>query len=121
MGNVYPGAHFHDHSANLTYFAYASVLRPRQSSRDHEELPANMPSVAEYQQKYDEISEIRQAAKTDFSMSNAKKREIAEQFTAARNDLRAASRAAMASSQQSQPTADEAILNVSRSLDLSRH
>ncbi|KAJ2971346.1 hypothetical protein NQ176_g7740 [Zarea fungicola] len=71
-----------------------------------------MPSVAEYQQKYDEISEIRQAAKSDFSISNAGKREIAEQFTAARNDLRAASKAAMASSQRSQPTTGEAILNV---------
>ena len=34
-----------------------------------------MPTVAEYQQKYDEISAIRQAAKSDFSMSNAKKQE----------------------------------------------
>ncbi|KAM3514257.1 hypothetical protein MY11210_002146 [Beauveria gryllotalpidicola] len=37
---------------------------------------------------YDEISEIRQAAKKDFSMSNAKKREIAEQYTAAREEPR---------------------------------
>ncbi|KAM3426035.1 hypothetical protein NHJ13734_009712 [Beauveria thailandica] len=78
-----------------------------QSSRDSCDLPANMPSVAEYQQKYDEISEIRQAAKKDFSMSNAKKREIAEQYKAAANDLRAASRAAMASPHQPQPNTNQ--------------
>lgn len=55
-----------------------------------------MPSVAEYQQKYDEISAIRQAAKSDYSLSNARKREIARAYTAARNDLVAASKAAMA-------------------------
>ena len=59
-----------------------------------------MPSVAEHQKKFDEISEIRQAAKKDFSLSNAKKREIAEEYAAARHELRAASKAAMASASQ---------------------
>jgi hypothetical protein len=56
-----------------------------------------MLSVAEYQKKFDEISAIRQAAKNDYSMSNAKKREIAEEYRAAAKELRAASAAAMAS------------------------
>jgi hypothetical protein len=64
-----------------------------------------MPSIAEYQQKYDEISEIRQAAKKDFSISNAKKREIAEEYKTAANELRAASKAAMSSTAQSSATA----------------
>lgn len=57
---------------------------------------ANMLSVADYQKKFDEISEIRQAAKNDYTISNARKREIAEEFSAARKDLHAASAAAMA-------------------------
>ncbi|CAI4215784.1 unnamed protein product [Parascedosporium putredinis] len=46
-----------------------------------------MPSVAEYQQKYDEISEICKAAKNDFSMSNAEKRRIATEYEAARTTV----------------------------------
>ncbi|EJP66483.1 protein kinase domain protein [Beauveria bassiana ARSEF 2860] len=77
-------------------------------SHDSSDRPANMLSVAEYQSKYDEISEIRLAAKKDFSMSNAKKREISQQFKAARDDLRAASKAAMASSRAPPKTSNEA-------------
>jgi len=66
-----------------------------------------MSSVAKYQKKYDEISEIRQTAKTDFSMSNAKKRQIAEQYTAAGNELRAASKTAMAAAAQASTTTRE--------------
>ncbi len=40
-----------------------------------------MPSVAEYQKKYNEISEIQQATKIDYSISNAKKRQRAEEYT----------------------------------------
>lgn len=59
-----------------------------------------MLSVAECQKQFDEISAIRQAAKKDFSMSNAKKREIAEEYSAAAKELRAASATAMASAAQ---------------------
>ncbi|KAM3456843.1 hypothetical protein MY3296_001501 [Beauveria thailandica] len=67
-----------------------------------------MLSVAEYQSRYDEISELRRAAKKDFSMSNAKKREISEQFKAAHEDLRVASKADMASPRGDQQTSNEA-------------
>lgn len=63
-----------------------------------------MPSVAEYQGKYDEISKIRQAAKTDYSMSNAEKRRIAKEYRAAAEELRAASEAAMAAAAQAPTT-----------------
>lgn len=46
--------------------------------------------------KFDDISAIRHAAKNDFSKSNAKKQEIAEEYRAAGNELRAASEATMA-------------------------
>ena len=69
-----------------------------------------MPSIADYQKKYDEISEIRQAAKKDFSMSNAEKRRIAQEYEAARKELRAASKAAMtAAAQTPDTTAHEAL------------
>lgn len=68
-----------------------------------------MPSVADYQKKYDEISEIRQAAKKDFSMSNAEKRKIAEEYKAVGDELRAASKAAMASAAQAPPTPHKAL------------
>jgi hypothetical protein len=55
-----------------------------------------MLSVADCQTKFDEISAIRQAAKCDYSISNARKQEIAEQYSAASKELRAASAAAMA-------------------------
>lgn len=55
-----------------------------------------MPSVTECQQKFDEISAIRQAAKSDYTISNARKREIADEYRAAGEELRAASAAAMA-------------------------
>lgn len=59
-----------------------------------------MLDITEYQRKYDEISEIRQAAKSDWTISNARKREIAEQYKTAFYELRAASKAAMAASKQ---------------------
>lgn len=46
-----------------------------------------MPTVAELQEKYNEISKIRRAAKTDYSMSNTKKCQIAEEYTAMGNEL----------------------------------
>ncbi|KAF7543398.1 hypothetical protein G7046_g10008 [Stylonectria norvegica] len=58
-------------------------------------------SVADYQRKFDEISAIREAAKVDGSISNNEKRQIAEEFNAARCDLRAASQAAMESTSRS--------------------
>ncbi|KAK2601560.1 hypothetical protein QQS21_004878 [Conoideocrella luteorostrata] len=63
-----------------------------------------MLSVTEYQQKYDEISAIRDAAKSDYTLSNARKREIAREYTAARKDLMAASKAAMAAAAQASAT-----------------
>ncbi|KAM5347338.1 hypothetical protein ACJ41O_010343 [Fusarium nematophilum] len=63
-----------------------------------------MPTVAEYQEKYDEISKIRQAAKRDFSMSNAEKQRKAEEYKTAREELRAASKAAMAAAAQATTT-----------------
>lgn len=68
--------------------------------------------MAEYQQKYDEISEICKAAKNDFSMSNAEKRRIATEYEAARRDLRAASKEAMSAAAQAPkapPTAYKAL------------
>lgn len=59
-----------------------------------------MLSVADYQAKFDEISAIRQAAKSDFSISNARKREIAEEYAAAAKDLRDASAAAITATAQ---------------------
>ncbi|KAH7264913.1 uncharacterized protein BKA55DRAFT_685397 [Fusarium redolens] len=44
---------------------------------------------------------IREAAKSDRSMSNNEKRQIAEEFNAARRDLQAASQVAMATAAQS--------------------
>ncbi|KZZ90835.1 hypothetical protein AAL_07061 [Moelleriella libera RCEF 2490] len=55
-----------------------------------------MPSVTECQQNFDEISAIRQAAKSDYTVSNARKREIADEYRAAAEERRAASAAAMA-------------------------
>ncbi|KAJ4159419.1 uncharacterized protein LMH87_008321 [Akanthomyces muscarius] len=68
-----------------------------------------MASVPELQKKYDEISAIRNAAISDFTLSNARKREIAQAFTAARTELRAASKAAMAARAKPKqtPTADQ--------------
>ncbi|KAM3550740.1 hypothetical protein MY1884_002754 [Beauveria asiatica] len=66
-----------------------------------------MLSVAEYQSRYDEISELRRAAKY-FSMSNAKKRKISGKFKAAHEDLRVASKADMASPREDQQTSNEA-------------
>ena len=68
-----------------------------------------MASVPELQKKYDEISAIRKAAISDFTISNARKREIAHAFTAARTELRAASKAAMAARAKPKqtPTADQ--------------
>jgi outer membrane murein-binding lipoprotein Lpp len=63
-----------------------------------------MSTVAELQEKYDEISAVRQAAKSDFSISNARKQEIAEQYGAAGNALRSASKAAMAPGAQAPTT-----------------
>lgn len=65
---------------------------------------ADTLSVADYQKKFDEVSAIREAAKSDWSMSNDRKQQIAEEFDAARRDLRAASRAAMASAAQTPST-----------------
>lgn len=48
-----------------------------------------MFTVTEYQQKFDEISEICRQQKSDFTMSNAKKRELYEQYRLAFDDLRA--------------------------------
>lgn len=67
-----------------------------------------MPSVAEYQQKFDEISAIRQAAKNDYSIPNSKRREIAEEYRAAGKELRAASAAAMAAAASKSSTAHRA-------------
>ncbi|KAM3524804.1 hypothetical protein MY4038_007593 [Beauveria bassiana] len=92
----------------IANWAMDDFEKSRRMSHDSSDRPANMLSVAEYQSIYDEISEIRQAAKKDFSMSNAKKREISEQFKAARDDLRAASKAAMASSRAPPKTPNEA-------------
>lgn len=64
-----------------------------------------MLSVADYQKKYDEISAIRQAAKSDWTISNARKREIAHEYQAAYKELRAASAAAMAAAAQPSSTA----------------
>ncbi|OAQ96083.1 hypothetical protein LLEC1_06962 [Akanthomyces lecanii] len=68
-----------------------------------------MASVPELQKKYDEISAIRQAAISDFTLSNAQKRDIAHAFTAARTELRAASKAAMAARAKPKqtPSADQ--------------
>ena len=63
-----------------------------------------MPSVAEYQKKYDEICEIREATKKDFSMSNADKRKIAREYSIARQELKAASKAATSTAAQKQTT-----------------
>jgi hypothetical protein len=63
-----------------------------------------MPTVAEYQSKFDEISKIRQAAKRDFFMSNDEKRKIAREYTAIRHELQAASKAAMAAATQTPTT-----------------
>lgn len=62
-------------------------------------------TVADYQAKFDEISAICEAAKNDWSMSNDEKRQIAREFSAAREDLRAASERAMAITMQSSSTA----------------
>ena len=59
-------------------------------SIDQAEKSADALTVADYQAKFDEISAIRQAAKHDWSMSNEQKRQIAREFSAAREDLRAA-------------------------------
>ncbi|KAK2592647.1 hypothetical protein QQS21_009646 [Conoideocrella luteorostrata] len=55
-----------------------------------------MLSVADYQKKYDELLERRQASKSDESMSSTEKQRIADEFAVARKELRAASKVAMA-------------------------
>ena len=57
-------------------------------------------SVADLQKKYDEISAIREAAKNNYSITNHEKREIAKKFERARQELKAASSAAMAKQKQ---------------------
>ncbi|KAM3444439.1 hypothetical protein NHJ13734_001406 [Beauveria thailandica] len=86
----------------------SALQHSTQMSHDSSNRPANMLSVAEYQSRYDEISELCRAAKKYFSMSNAKKRKISEQFKAAHEDLRVASKADMASPRGDQQTSNEA-------------
>lgn len=71
------------------------------------EQSASTLSVADYQAIFDEISAIRQAAKHDWSMSNEQKRQIAREFSAARENLRTASERAMAAAARSSSTATE--------------
>ncbi|KAF5020973.1 hypothetical protein F66182_6985 [Fusarium sp. NRRL 66182] len=66
-------------------------------------------SVADYQTKFDEIAAIREAAKTDLSMSNDQKRQIAREFSAARRDLRVASQAAMVSTPKPSSAASKSV------------
>lgn len=67
-----------------------------------------MSTVTELQSKFDEISEIRQNAKGNFTISTDKKRWIAREYTAAREELRAASKKAMEEAAQPSLNADSA-------------
>lgn len=67
-----------------------------------------MPTVTEYQKMYDDISEIRQAVKSDFSIPNDRKREIARQYAEARKTLKAASKAATAAASAPRPPVTDA-------------
>lgn len=48
-------------------------------------LKVTMSTLAQLQSKYDEVTEIRETAKGDFTMSSTRKREIHEEFIAARD------------------------------------